>query len=84
MALPRVLRGEWSLVGYPASLKSSGSRVYLGKPGITGLPQLRFNEELTEHEMLALSLQYVRNHSLFMDVEILLRTFAQCLSTQKH
>ena len=84
MALPRVLRGEWSLVGYPASLKSSGSRVYLGKPGITGLPQLRFNEELTEHEMLALSLQYVRNHSIFMDVEILLRTFAQCLSTQKH
>lgn len=73
-AMPAVLSGKKSLVGYPESAPPMKSDVYMGKPGLTGLIQIRGSSGMSEEEKLKLMVQYVRNHSLLLDVEILLRT----------
>jgi GT2 family glycosyltransferase len=82
-ALPALVSGRKSLVGYPDSLRLTDPDVFLGKPGLTGLAQLRHISPEEEEEIVSLSIQYVRNHSVFLDIEILLRTFVHCLVKRK-
>lgn len=72
--LPEVLRGRYSLVGYDPGHADMLPDIYLGRPGLTGLAQLRDREHLTEDEILASTIQYVRNYSIFLDIEIIIRT----------
>jgi len=80
LLLPRVLAGEMSLVGPPErTLGASrnglmGSTVFLGKPGLTGLVQLNYRDDLTAEEIEKYNLYYAKNQSLLLDLEILLKS----------
>ena len=79
-ALPAVVSGRMSLVGLPEGMSVPGAGMYFGKAGITGLIQLRHPEELSDEEKNRLAIQYARNHSIFLDLEILIRTTLLCLA----
>jgi lipopolysaccharide/colanic/teichoic acid biosynthesis glycosyltransferase len=79
--LVNVIRGEMSLVGprpaIPYELEHYEPWYYdrlRAAPGITGLWQVSRRECLSAAEMMELDCRYVREASLLMDVEILLRT----------
>lgn len=74
MGIPSVLRGRKSLVGYDEAHSAFLPDVYLGRPGLTGLAQLRNADRMTEEEILSSVIQYVRNYSIFLDIEIIIRT----------
>jgi exopolysaccharide biosynthesis polyprenyl glycosylphosphotransferase len=87
--LINVMRGEMSLVGPRPPLPSEVERYedwQLGRlralPGITGLWQVSGRSEVAFDDMVRLDLQYIRNRSLALDVEILLRTIPAVLSTR--
>jgi len=82
-----VLKGEMSLVGprperpeFDASLNDQipyWNFRTLVKPGLTGWAQIRFNyasDQASSEEKLAYDLYYIKNASLFLDLEILLST----------
>jgi exopolysaccharide biosynthesis polyprenyl glycosylphosphotransferase len=79
--LINVLRGEMSLVG-PRMIAPEEIRLYgkwglnllTVKPGITGPWQVRGRGELQYQERVRLSMQYIRDYSIWQDLEILLRT----------
>lgn len=87
--LPKVLRGELSLVGPPletprATLSHDGQRdegntpgasPYLGKTGLTGLVQLNYRHDITPEEIEKYNLSYAKNQSIVLDTEILLKAF---------
>ncbi len=79
LRLPAVFRGAMTLVGRNNREAATDSSMYLGKPGITGLVQLQEDSRLTLEDIFKLELQYARNQSLFLDVEILLRTLLRFL-----
>jgi len=77
-----VVRGEMSLVG-PRPPIPYETEVYdvwhrrrfvEGKPGITGLWQVKGRSRVTFDEMVRLDIQYIRNWSLGLDLKILLDT----------
>ena len=80
--LANVLLGDMSLVGprpdVPAqrALYSDAEweRRLSVRPGLTGLAQVEFRSEGTQAQRLALDLQYVREHSVALDLRILWRT----------
>ena len=81
-----VLKGDMSLVGpRPSSYKASTydlwhtARFEL-KPGITGLAQVCGRSELLLDEKLRYDIAYLRNMSLWLDVQILLRTIPVVLA----
>ena len=82
LALPKVLRGEMSLVGMsddvpPASRNGSVvPREHLERVGITGLAQLHMHNDLTPEEIERYNLYYAKNQSLFLDLQILLKTIS--------
>jgi lipopolysaccharide/colanic/teichoic acid biosynthesis glycosyltransferase len=47
------------------------------RPGITGLAQARLRSAATEAQRLALDLQYVREHGLWLDLRIMFWTFGR-------
>lgn len=47
------------------------------RPGITGLAQARLRSAATESQRLALDLQYVREHGLWLDLRILFWTLGR-------
>jgi lipopolysaccharide/colanic/teichoic acid biosynthesis glycosyltransferase len=76
-----VLRGDMSLVGPRPPIRYEVDEYpehwfgrFAVKPGITGLWQVNGRSELTLEEMIALDLEYVRRQSLWLNLEILLRT----------
>jgi exopolysaccharide biosynthesis polyprenyl glycosylphosphotransferase len=76
-----VLRGEMSLVGPRPSLPSEVDTYedwQLGRlraiPGMTGLWQVSGRSDVPFHDMVRLDLHYIRNWSLWWDLEIILRT----------
>lgn len=80
-----VLRGDMSLVG-PRPDVPAQRELYTGgdwalrcsvRPGITGLAQARLRSEATPEQRLALDLQYAREHSLGLDLRIVLMTLAR-------
>ena len=93
-----VLRGDMSVVGprpympmldeeFRAQTKAYRTR-HLVKPGITGLAQsLGYRGEILEREMLDRrhhwDLHYIAHWSLWLDVQITARTFAQVLFPPK-
>jgi hypothetical protein len=83
LGLKDVLIGRKSLVGYDPDYLRSPPDVYLGKPGLTGLAQLRSIERLSEEEVLGTVIQYVRNYSVFLDIEILIRTLLMFMLSKK-
>lgn len=77
LALPRVLRGELSLVGPPmwgTTDRTPGTEGYWGKPGLTGLPQINYRNDLTFPDIEQYNIYYAKNQSLWLDMEILLKS----------
>jgi exopolysaccharide biosynthesis polyprenyl glycosylphosphotransferase len=84
-----VLKGEMSLVGPRPPLPSEVEEYedwQLGRlravPGLTGLWQVSGRSEVPFHDMVRLDLHYIRNWSLGLDVEILLRTLPAVLTSR--
>jgi exopolysaccharide biosynthesis polyprenyl glycosylphosphotransferase len=79
--LVNVLRGEMSLIG-PRMISPEEAPLYgkwqlnllTVKPGITGPWQVRGRSDLAYEERVRLSMNYIRNYSIWLDLEILLRT----------
>lgn len=76
-----VLRGEMSLVGPRPPLPSEVIRYepwqrrrLLVTPGITGLWQVSGRSNVSFTEMVLLDLQYIQRWSLWLDIQILIRT----------
>lgn len=77
-----VLRGEMSLVGPRPPIPYECEeyeiwhrrRVLEVKPGITGLWQVKGRSRVRFDDMVRLDLQYVRNRSLWLDLQILMAT----------
>jgi exopolysaccharide biosynthesis polyprenyl glycosylphosphotransferase len=90
--LVNVLKGDMSLVG-PRPLPVADYQVlahgdamerhYEGharvKPGLTGLWQICGRSELGYSEMILLDLYYAENYTIFLDLEIILRTIPAVL-----
>lgn len=79
--LINVLRGEMSLVG--PRMITPEERFRYGKwqlnlltvkPGITGPWQVQGRADIPYEERVRLSMHYIRNYSIWLDLEILLRT----------
>ncbi|GGS83045.1 exopolysaccharide biosynthesis polyprenyl glycosylphosphotransferase [Planobispora rosea] len=80
--LLNVLRGEMSLVGprppLPEEVEQYGTDVrrrLVVKPGMTGLWQVSGRSDLSWEESVRLDLRYVENWSLFLDLQILWKTW---------
>jgi len=77
-SLPRVLRGELSLVGLPGGKGGASppenTVQYLGPEGIAGLVQLHDREDLDNEERERYKLYYAKNQSLLLDMEILVKS----------
>ncbi|MBG0827427.1 sugar transferase [Planomonospora sp. ID67723] len=81
--LLNVVRGEMSLVGprppLPEEVEQYGADVrrrLVVKPGMTGLWQVSGRSDLTWEESVRLDLRYVENWSLFLDLQILWKTWS--------
>jgi exopolysaccharide biosynthesis polyprenyl glycosylphosphotransferase len=87
--LINVVRGEMSLVG-PRPPLPAEVELYedwqLGRlravPGLTGLWQVSGRSEVPFHDMVRLDLHYIRNWSMSLDLEILLRTIPAVLTNR--
>lgn len=82
-----VLKGEMSLVGprpvVLAELAKYGDNkqeYLMVRPGITGMWQVSGRSDTTYAERVAMDTWYVRNWSLWIDLEYLYRTFAAVIS----
>jgi lipopolysaccharide/colanic/teichoic acid biosynthesis glycosyltransferase len=87
--LLNVIRGNMSLVGPRPALAweaelfdASHFARFAVPPGLTGLWQVSGRNSLTMRQGLELDLEYVRRHSLALDVRILLQTIPVVLSTR--
>ncbi|MFB9882657.1 sugar transferase [Planobispora siamensis] len=81
--LLNVIRGEMSLVGprppLPEEVEQYGvdvRRRLVVKPGMTGLWQVSGRSDLSWEESVRLDLRYVENWSLFLDLQILWKTWS--------
>ena len=84
-----VLGGDMSLVGPRPPLPAEVAEYeewQLGRlravPGLTGLWQVSGRSEVPFHDMVRLDLHYIRNWSLALDFEILLRTVPAVISSR--
>jgi exopolysaccharide biosynthesis polyprenyl glycosylphosphotransferase len=84
-----VMRGEMSLVGPRPPLPSEVDQYedwQYGRlravPGLTGLWQVSGRSEVPFHDMVRLDLHYIRNWSLSLDLEIMLRTIPAVLTNR--
>ncbi|MEE9186734.1 MAG: glycosyltransferase [Bacteroidota bacterium] len=78
LQVPRVLVGEWTVVGRPeydpGPSRNGPTNLYLGKVGLTGLVQINFHDDLTNEEIEKYNLFYAKNQSLVLDFEILVKS----------
>jgi exopolysaccharide biosynthesis polyprenyl glycosylphosphotransferase len=84
-----VLTGEMSLVGPRPPIPAEVAEYedwQLGRlravPGLTGLWQVSGRSEVSFHDMVRLDLHYIRNWSLSLDFEILLRTVPAVITSR--
>ncbi len=85
--LLNVLRGEMSLVGprmltYP-ELEKFGEwehSLLTVKPGMTGLWQVSGRSDLTYDDRVTLDMYYIRNYTIWLDIDILIRTIPAMIS----
>ena len=68
--LPLVIRGKLSLVGAPLDLTEKGWAV---KKGIFSLETVRGDSKLNEEERYSLLNYYLHNHSMLLDMEIIIK-----------
>jgi exopolysaccharide biosynthesis polyprenyl glycosylphosphotransferase len=87
--LLNVLRGEMSLVGPRPPLPSEVEQYedwqharLRAVPGLTGLWQVSGRSEVPFHDMVRLDLHYIRNWSMGLDLEIMLRTIPAVLTNR--
>ena len=85
-SLWNVIKGEMSLVGprpllmeYLPLYNKSQARRHDVKPGITGWAQANGRNTLSWQEKFELDIWYVDNHTLFLDLKILLMTVKKVL-----
>lgn len=76
--MPKVLRGDYSLVGPIQASKAGG--LYLGKKGLTGLWLIENINEDAGDELLKLDIYYAKNQNIWLDLEILGKTFSRMLN----
>jgi exopolysaccharide biosynthesis polyprenyl glycosylphosphotransferase len=84
-----VISGEMSLVGPRPPLESEVAKYeewqmgrLRARPGMTGLWQVSGRSEVPFNDMVRLDLQYVRNWSFGLDLEIMLRTVPAVLASR--
>jgi len=84
--LPQVLNGTLSLVGSSTREENSGKiqSLFLGKPGLTGLVQINYREDLTDEEIERYNLYYAKNQSVILDLEILMKSFVIALKKRRY
>ncbi|MBI5830430.1 MAG: sugar transferase [Chloroflexi bacterium] len=82
-----VIRGDMSLVGprmiSPPELKQYGqwaTNLLTVRPGITGLWQVSGRSDVTYEERVRLDMFYVRNYSIWLDLQLIFRTIPVVLS----
>lgn len=81
LQLFNILKGDISLVGpralLPGELRDYGDRSLLltVKSGLTGLAQVSGRRDISFEERRSLDLYYIQNWSLWMDIQIIFRTF---------
>lgn len=87
--LLNVLRGEMSLVGPRMIAPDEATRygkwqlnLLTVKPGITGPWQVQGRSDIPYDERVKLSMHYIRNYSIWLDLQILIRTVAVVLRRQ--
>jgi exopolysaccharide biosynthesis polyprenyl glycosylphosphotransferase len=87
--LLNVLRGEMSLVG-PRMITVEeverygqwGLNLHTVKPGITGLWQVSGRSDITYEERVRLDMHYIRNYSIWIDLQILFQTVPSVLMSK--
>lgn len=88
LLLPQVFSGTISVVGRPLSDPDGSTRrnggvaernSYLGPKGLTGLVQINAREDLDAEEIERYKLYYAKNHSIGLDVEIILKSLLMLL-----
>jgi lipopolysaccharide/colanic/teichoic acid biosynthesis glycosyltransferase len=87
--LLNVLRGEMSIVG-PRMITMEevekygkwGLNLHTVKPGITGLWQVAGRSELTYEERVRLDMNYIRNYSIWIDLQIVVQTIPAVLMSK--
>lgn len=83
-----VIRGDMTLVGpRPTSFGADTYRLWHTarlevKPGLTGLWQVSGRSDLDFDDRLRLDIAYVRNRCFWLDIQILVRTFAAVITTR--
>lgn len=76
--IPSIFFLRKSLVGTKESTHSD--ELYLGKPGLTGLWYLENFNRLGKNELEKLNIYYAKNQNIWLDLEILGKTFAKMFS----
>lgn len=74
LLLFEVLRGNLSLVGAPIDASGKRTLQFDYKPGITGILQVNSPERIQRIGADKLELHYLKNQSLWLDLEILFKT----------
>ncbi|MDP6401060.1 MAG: sugar transferase [Candidatus Marinimicrobia bacterium] len=79
--LINVIKGDMSLVGprplpqkYFSRFNAFQKKRFQVKPGITGLAQIKGRNQLSWEERFEFDVQYVNDHSFFLDIKIILIT----------
>ncbi len=85
-----VLRGEMSVVGprplfqeYLPHYNSHQRKRHETKPGITGWAQIHGRNTLDWRERFELDVWYVRNQSLWLDIQVILKTWQKIFHTSE-
>ena len=78
LGIPSIFSGRVSLVG--PQKQSEESKIFLGKKGLTGLWYLEGESAVSSEK---LDLIYARNQNIWLDIEILGRSFNNMLVTKK-
>jgi exopolysaccharide biosynthesis polyprenyl glycosylphosphotransferase len=81
-----VLRGEMSLIGPRIITEEEHDRygkwklnLLTVKPGISGLWQVRGRSDFSYEERITLDMHYIRNYSIWLDLQILFQTLPKVL-----
>jgi len=81
-----VLRGEMSLIGPRMITEEEHERygkwkmnLLTVKPGISGLWQVRGRSDISYEERVTLDMHYIRNYSIWLDLQILFQTIPSVL-----
>ena len=81
--LYEILRGRISFVGAPLTMQNKSLSALDYKPGLTGVVQQTADLKRTEKILRKQEYQYLKNHSLLMDMEILLNAVLHRKRTQR-